>query len=111
MPNLPLYIHSGYCFDFRFEENCRWSAWVYKRQTMLEEGANSEGRYIIERDGRPLGVVISEPHGFVVFACSSDIWPLDGKVFQSLERAERQITRLAKDSKAEVIKSPVALGR
>jgi len=78
---------------------------------MLEDWANSEGRYLIERDGRPLGVIVSEPHGFVVFACASDIWPLDGKVFQSLELAERQITQFAKDSKAQMIRRLAVLGR
>ena len=62
----------------------------------------SEDRYLIEREGLPLGVIVAEPHGYVVYACSKHIWPLDHKVFESLDDAERQIAQCAQDAKSAV---------
>ena len=58
----------------------------------------SEDRYLIECKGLPLGVIVAEPHGYVIYACSKHIWPLDHKVFKSLDDAERQIIQYAEDA-------------
>ena len=33
----------------------------------------SEDRYLIECKGLPLGVIVAEPHGYVIYACSKHI--------------------------------------
>ena len=59
----------------------------------------TEDRYLIEREGRPLGMVVAEPHGYVVYACAKQIWPLDRKAFQSFQDAEKRITQCARKSR------------
>ena len=61
----------------------------------------SEDRYLVEREGRPLGMIVGEPHGYVVYACAKQVWSLDRKVFPSLDAATRQITQCAWGTKAE----------
>ena len=61
----------------------------------------SEDRYLVEREGRPLGMVVGEPYGYVVYACAKQVWSLDRKVFPSLDAATRQITQCAWGTKAE----------
>ena len=64
--------------------------------------SHSEDRYVIERDGSPLAVIVAEPHGYVVYACSNHIWPLDHKVFESLDEAKRHIIGSAEGSRLTV---------
>ena len=53
----------------------------------------AKDRYLIECKGQPLGMITLEPHGYVVYACAKQIWPLDRTVFPSLDEAGRQITQ------------------
>lgn len=46
---------------------------------------------LVERDGQQLGMIVEKPHGYVVYACTHAVWPLDRRVFYSLEAAEREI--------------------
>lgn len=52
----------------------------------------SEERRLIERNGQPLGMIVGKPNGYVIYACTHHIWPLDRRIFQSLSEAERKIT-------------------
>ena len=63
-------------------------------------GTQPEDRYLVEREGRPLGMIVAEPYGYVVYACARQVWSLDRKVFPSLDAATRQITRCAWGMKA-----------
>jgi len=51
----------------------------------------TEERFLVERNGEPLGMIVGKPNGYVVYAYRHHIWPLDRRVFQSLGAAERQI--------------------
>ena len=64
-------------------------------------GTQSEDRYLVEHEGRPLGMIVGEPYGYVVYACAKQVWSLDRKVFPSLDAATRQITQCAWGTKAK----------
>ena len=51
----------------------------------------SEDRCLVEREDRPLGIIVGEEHGYVIYACAEHLWALDRKVFPSLGAAEKQI--------------------
>lgn len=48
-------------------------------------------RRLVEHDGRQLGMIVEKPHGYVVYACTPLIWPLDRRVFSTWEAAEREM--------------------
>ena len=49
-----------------------------------------------------MGMIVGEPYGYVVYACAKPVWPLDRKVFPSLDAAERQIIQCACNTEAKV---------
>ena len=50
-----------------------------------------EERRLVERNAQPIGMIVGKPHGYVVYAFAHQVWPLDRRVFPSLDAAERQI--------------------
>ena len=51
----------------------------------------SEERRLIERDGQALGLIVGKPNGYVIYACTHHIWPLDRRIFRSWDEAEGEI--------------------
>ena len=52
-----------------------------------------EKRLPVASHGRSLGMIVAKPHGYVVYALAPEIWPLDRRVFASLDAAESHIAR------------------
>ncbi len=50
-----------------------------------------QDRCIVEVDGEPVGVVVSDEAGYTFFAASKRAFPIDRASFSSIERAVREV--------------------
>ncbi len=57
--------------------------------------ASEFDRYLLEREGEPVALLLRDGQHFVLYALSAAARPLDGQTFQSIQAAERAIERPA----------------
>ena len=67
---------------------------------MMIERAEDD-RWVIEDNGEPLGVVIRDGDAFVFHAAASEVWPLDRKIFRSVDAARRAARDMMSEPREE----------
>ncbi len=60
----------------------------------------SEERILVKRMGQPLGMIVAKPNGYEVYALKPEVWPLDRRLFQSIDAAETHIARCDRRARA-----------
>ena len=64
-------------------------------------GQNASARFVVELEGRGVGVLIAERSGYKYFAADSSTSRLDGRRFSSPTAAQNAVTALQTPSRAD----------
>lgn len=67
-------------------------------------------RFVIEFSGQALGLVIRDDHGFVFFAAAEEMWPLNRRVFSTVDAATKASLDLLHRKRHPAIQKIAAVG-